>query len=323
MRPSVFATLLVVAALCLVAACDGNDHQEGSNLTQDQDSKGGHESGGHGHQAPHGGIVNSIGEHHLELVHDGMNGNLTLYVLDSDEAPMPIVVTPMKAYVRLEDVRNLVEVELRAIGLEADAKGRSSQFVGAHYQLKGSKTFDVIVRVPIGGKVFRTRFQVTPEDLSTVYVCPMACEKDKVHYEPGQCPVCEMDLVEPSQAHADHSPKHGGVFFMAPNKWHHLEGVVPSASELRIYLDNNFTKPISAKAYVEGTYADVVGLNQQKEAMGDPVRLTFRLAPDGSYLTTSIPKEVRFPLSVTAWIKFDRTRADLFNFTFEHVSDFK
>ena len=95
------------------------------------------------------------------------------------------------------------------------------------------------------------------------------------------------------------------------------------SGELRIYLYNNFTKPISAKPYVDGTYAEVVGLNPQKEAMGDPVRLTFGLAPDGSYLTTSIPKEVKFPLSVTAWVKFDRTRADLFNFTFERVSDFK
>ena len=110
---------------------------------------------------------------------------------------------------------------------------------------------------------------------------------------------------------------------MAPNKWHHLEGVMPSASELRIYLFNNFTKPISAKPYVEGSYAEVVGLNPQMKAMGDPVRLEFRLAPDGSYLTTSLPKEVSLPLSVTAWVKFDRTRADLFNFTFEHVSDFK
>lgn len=26
------------------------------------------------------------------------------------------------------------------------------------------------------------------------YKCPMNCEPDKVYHEPGQCPVCEMDL---------------------------------------------------------------------------------------------------------------------------------
>lgn len=28
------------------------------------------------------------------------------------------------------------------------------------------------------------------------YYCPMKCEGDKVHSEPGSCSVCGMDLVE-------------------------------------------------------------------------------------------------------------------------------
>ena len=30
----------------------------------------------------------------------------------------------------------------------------------------------------------------------TVYHCPMDCEDGKTYDEPGQCPVCEMDLEE-------------------------------------------------------------------------------------------------------------------------------
>lgn len=34
----------------------------------------------------------------------------------------------------------------------------------------------------------------TTEDGTGVYACPMKCEGDKVYAEPGQCPVCGMDL---------------------------------------------------------------------------------------------------------------------------------
>jgi hypothetical protein len=34
------------------------------------------------------------------------------------------------------------------------------------------------------------------ELVATAYACPMDCEKGKTYSEPGQCPVCEMDLQE-------------------------------------------------------------------------------------------------------------------------------
>jgi hypothetical protein len=45
-------------------------------------------------------------------------------------------------------------------------------------------------------------------------------------------------------AHSDHRPRHGGAFFMAPNKMHHLEGVYSDRCGFRLYLYNAFTKPI-------------------------------------------------------------------------------
>lgn len=33
------------------------------------------------------------------------------------------------------------------------------------------------------------------EEKTTVYQCPMRCEKDKVYNHPGNCPVCHMKLV--------------------------------------------------------------------------------------------------------------------------------
>jgi hypothetical protein len=32
------------------------------------------------------------------------------------------------------------------------------------------------------------------------YTCPMDCEKGKMYDQPGKCPVCEMDLIEISDA---------------------------------------------------------------------------------------------------------------------------
>ncbi len=55
-------------------------------------------------------------------------------------------------------------------------------------------------------------------------------------------------------AHMDHTPKHGGVFFMAPNKIHHIEGVYSKECGFQLYIYNEFTQPISVvgfQAYIK------------------------------------------------------------------------
>lgn len=34
------------------------------------------------------------------------------------------------------------------------------------------------------------------EEINMVYQCAMKCEKDKVYDHPGNCPVCNMELVQ-------------------------------------------------------------------------------------------------------------------------------
>ena len=215
-----------------------------------------------------------------------------------------------------------MEVDLMPVPLAGEAAGTSSRFYGVHAALLGAPAFEAMMRIPIQGTVFRTVFQVEPGARKELFVCPMGCEKDKVYYAPGKCPVCKMDLIHPTEAHADHAAKRGGQFFMAPDRWHHLEGVMPSAKEFRVYFYNNFTKPISAKPLVEGSYLEVVNLDPEKRELGKPVRVPLTTSEEESCLKGSMPEGLRFPMSVTARIKFEgKEKPDRFDFTFEQARE--
>jgi hypothetical protein len=50
-------------------------------------------------------------------------------------------------------------------------------------------------------------------------------------------------------AHGDHNPRHGGILFMAPNGYHHLEGTLGDDGTFRLYLYNDFTQPIDISGF--------------------------------------------------------------------------
>ena len=77
-------------------------------------------------------------------------------------------------------------------------------------------------------------------------------------------------------AHMDHESKLGGVFFMAPNKMHHLEATYSKECGFQLYLYNAFTRPINVNRFL--AFLKVTG-----EIDGEEDELTLFLEPNKSY----------------------------------------
>lgn len=197
--------------------------------------------------------------------------------------------------------------------------GQSARFSATLPELCGEKRFTALLLAPFPEYVKRARFEVDVEKLKAQFVCPMDCERGKTYLAAGSCGVCKMALVDFRTAHADHNPKHGGVFFMAPNQWHHLEGVLISPREFRVYMYNNFTRPIGARAFAQGSTVQV-----HRGGNAPKMNLELKASDDGEYLKAELFDGLALPLSLSARIKFEgKTQGELFDFRFEKLSDFK
>lgn len=91
------------------------------------------------------------------------------------------------------------------------------------------------------------RRELLPVTVSLHWECGAGGER---FTEPGACPGgSERRLVRELRAHGDHNPRHGGLFYMAADNSHHLEGTYPSEGLFRLYFYDNFTKEIAAKGF--------------------------------------------------------------------------
>lgn len=148
-----------------------------------------------------------------------------------------------------------------------------------------------------------------------VYSCPMKCEGEKTYPQAGKCPVCGMDLTRLKE-HMDHEAKYGGVFFMAPDKFHHLEATLSATNEFRIYFYDNFTKPIPAENFTVQANARPKGADRQTEKA-----VTLTLEPGKAFLVGKIDASLKFPIAVKAFIDFkDGERPQPFDFEFDAAS---
>ena len=146
-----------------------------------------------------------------------------------------------------------------------------------------------------------------PVTVEVGWVCPMHPEIHELHE--GICPICKMDLVREDQArpHEDHNPKHGGIFFMAPDRWHHLEGTYPSPGVFRVHFFDNYSQPLGAEEF-EGRVVleEIYDAESRKthEAKAHPLRLVTGGEADGTYMEASVGA-LGFPAEVAAKIRFE------------------
>ena len=122
----------------------------------------------------------------------------------------------------------------------------------------------------------------------------------------GLCPDGRpMETRTVAMAHGDHNPRHGGVLFMAPNGYHHLEGTLDEDGRFRLYLYDDFTRPLAVEGF-------------QARAGGAPLEAS----ADGGSLSVELERSIE-PVAVVLHLRFpDETEEARFDFVFSRAADF-
>lgn len=197
------------------------------------------------------------------------------------------------------------------------------------------------------------KLALVPMRLDTSMSCPVHAVIQQT--EPGKCPICRRDLVQvivavswtcagqpeineldkgtcpggapmvpkrATRAHGNHNAQHGGLFFMAPDNWTHLEGSFPADGVFRVHLYDDYTKPLVAEKF-----SQVKGRVITKQTYDPATRTTneiaaFPLQPsaDGQYLEARI-ESLPFPARMTAKLTLAAGGPEyLFDFAFPAFS---
>jgi hypothetical protein len=193
------------------------------------------------------------------------------------------------------------------------------------------------------------RMNLVPVRLDTSWMCPI--HTTVMSEKPGTCRICGRPLVEARVAvtwtcaaqpgidriepgtcpdgtptierrtlrpHGNHNPQHGGQFFMAADNWHHVEATYPRAGVFRLYVYDDYARPLSA-ADLKKVTARVV-TNERYDARTrtstDVTAFTLRPSRNAAYLEASVTG-VTFPAAMTAKVKIKPDSPEYrFDFTF-------
>ena len=161
-------------------------------------------------------------------------------------------------------------------------------------------------RCPIDGTAL---VQVTA---AISWSCPGSTQES---VSPGTCPDgSSMQKKYASRAHGNHNPQHGGLFFMAADNTHHLEGAYLSNGTFRIYFYDEFTQP--QKIAEVRNYQATLMVKDAKTGKETP----YSLVRSGASMQASIGK-TPLPAEMYALVKFAPGAKDnRFDFAFPGYS---
>ncbi len=122
-------------------------------------------------------------------------------------------------------------------------------------------------------------------------------------------------LRDVAVAHMDHTPLHGGQFFMADNMFHHVEGTLPAPGEFRMYFYDDFRRPIDPRNF-SGT-ARIEHLDEKSGAVTEDIFNLELLRPGDDFLTAKVPASM--PCTLYALVKLGGVDKR-FDFQFDQVT---
>ncbi len=120
-------------------------------------------------------------------------------------------------------------------------------------------------------------------------------------------------------AHMDHSPRQGGIVFMAPDSFHHIEGTYPEDGVFRLYATNNYREPVdvstwAGRAVLEEEY------DENTDEFIEVAAFDLVPSPDGVYLEALVG-DLAVPTEVTAKVMFvEDFPEERFDFIFAEYS---
>ena len=149
----------------------------------------------------------------------------------------------------------------------------------------------------------RTLVQITA---AVSWTC--ASNHDLKALQPGTCQIDGTPLVvtRERRPHGDHNPRHGGVFFMAADNSHHLEGTYPQPGVFRVFLYDEYTRPLSLRG-VSGRAVTRESRDASSNRMIDLEAFALRPSRDGKYLEARIAPRAGTstgPMQITAKLQF-------------------
>jgi len=136
---------------------------------------------------------------------------------------------------------------------------------------------------------------------------------------PGTCPDgSAMAVKYTPRPHGNHNPQHGGQFFMAPDNWHHLEGTFPQPRLVRIYLYDDYTKPLP-RDQMKSVQGRIITTSGRGPAARD-VSFPLVQSRNGQYLEAKVDSRA-LPASIVAKIKLKADAPEYhFDFSFTEFS---